>query len=57
MFYGDDTMTTTPNGDRMFLCPKTHKKLKGHCSTCRAGCMGAKLPNYGKRTDVHLSKH
>jgi hypothetical protein len=57
MFYGDDAMTTTPNGDRMFLCPKTHKKLKGHCSTCRAGCMGAKLPNYGKRTDVHLSQH
>jgi hypothetical protein len=56
MFYGDDTLTTTPNGDRMFPCPKTHKGMKGHCMTCKAGCFGAKT-SYGKRTDVHLSQH
>lgn len=55
MFYGDDNMTTTPNGDRMFLCPKTHKKLKGHCSICVGGCMKNAIK--GARSDVHLSKH
>lgn len=55
MFYGNDEMTTTPNGDRMFLCPKTHKKLKGHCGVCKAGCFAPLTLN--RRVDVHLSKH
>jgi hypothetical protein len=54
MFYGDDDMTVTPNGDRMFLCPKTHKKLKGHCGICKAGCF---KPQSKGRVDVHLSRH
>jgi hypothetical protein len=54
MFYGADDMTVTPNGDRMFLCPKTHKKLKGHCGICKAGCF---KPQSKGRVDVHLSRH
>jgi len=34
--------THTPTGSRMFKCPKTQgnhgKGIKGHCSTCKAGC-------------------
>ena len=54
VFFGNDDMTVTPNGDRMFLCPKTHKGLKGHCAPCKAGCFGKSI---GRRVDVHLSKH
>lgn len=56
MFYGDDNRLTTPDGSRMFPCPKTHKKMKGHCATCKAGCFGSRT-SYNKRTDVHLSQH
>lgn len=56
MFYGDNARITTPMNTRMFLCPKTHKKLKGHCATCKAGCFGSRT-SYNARTDVHLSKH
>ena len=52
MFYGDNTMTTTPNGDRMFICPKTHKHMNGHCSICKGGCFRT-----SKRVDVHLKQH
>ena len=55
MFYGDDTMLNTPNGDRMFKCPKTHKKLTGHCNICKGGCFAPSTLN--KRVDVHLSQH
>lgn len=55
MFYGDDNMTMTPNGDRMFKCPKTHKGLKGHCAICKGGCFAPDV--LGKRADVHLSQH
>lgn len=53
MFFGIDDMTTTPNGDRMFLCPKTHgAKVKGACAVCKRGCFRA-----DKRVDVHLAQH
>lgn len=55
MFYGDDTMTTTPMGDRFFKCPKTHKKLKGHCGICKAGCFAP--VTLKREVHVHLSKH
>lgn len=52
MFFGTDDMKETPNGDRMFMCPKTHKHLNGHCGICKGGCFNTK-----KRVDVHLSQH
>jgi hypothetical protein len=52
MFYGNDAMLETPNGERMFKCPKTHAHLKGHCEICKAGCFNAK-----KRVNVHLKQH
>lgn len=55
MFYGDDSRTVAPNGERMFLCPKTHKKLSGHCIDCKAGCFSQKTIN--RTTVVHLSAH
>ena len=54
MFFGDDTRTMM-QGQRMFMCPKTHKKLKNHCGICKGGCFG--LISIGRRTDVHLSQH
>ena len=56
MFFGDDDMIEDPvYKQRMFLCPKTHKKLSGHCSVCKAGCFSQKTIN---RTQiVHLSEH
>ena len=55
MFYGDDTHTQTLTGKRMFMCPKTHKKLKKHCGICKGGCMSTIA--LGRRSDVHLSQH
>jgi hypothetical protein len=58
MFYGDDTREYSPTMrgmERMFKCPKTHKKLKNHCGICKGGCFG--LTSIGRRTDVHLSQH
>jgi len=52
MFYGDDAMLQTPQGQRMFRCPKTHAKLSGHCSICKAGCFNNK-----KTVHVHLKQH
>ena len=52
MFFGNDDLKTTPNGDKFFLCPKTHKDLKGHCGICKAGCF-----RNNKRVDVHLKQH
>jgi len=52
MFYGDDDMEYTPNGDRVFKCPKTHKHLKGHCAICKGGCF-----NTTKPVNVHLCQH
>jgi hypothetical protein len=54
MFYGDNDMTSTPNGDRMFRCPKTHKHMSGHCGICKAGCF---KPESKGRVDVHLRRH
>lgn len=52
MFFGDDNMTETPNGDRMFKCPKTWKHMNGHCDICKGGCFRT-----NKRVDVHLKQH
>jgi hypothetical protein len=56
MFYGDEDLTNVPDSDiKMFLCPKTHKKLKGHCDICKAGCFS---PSTLQRQQfVHLSQH
>jgi len=51
MYYGSD-MSVTPNGDRTFTCPKTHKGLKGHCAICKGGCFAPKALN--RRVDVNL---
>ena len=51
MFFGDDGMTVTPNGDRPFKCPKTWRHALGHCAKCRKGCFGK------GRIDVHLKQH
>ena len=34
-----------------FKCPKTHRHLKAHCATCKAGCFSP------KRVDVWLLEH
>lgn len=52
MFFGDDEMNETPNGDRVFKCPKTHKHINGHCGICKGGCFRT-----NKRVDVHLKQH
>jgi len=52
MFFGDDDMTTAPTGERMFLCPKTHKHMDGHCAICKGGCFRA-----DKKVVVHLKQH
>lgn len=54
MFFGDDGRTVTPDGSRLFLCPKTHKHLKGHCDTCKAGCFAKQI---GRQARVHLLEH
>ena len=56
MFYGDEDLTIVPDSDiKMFLCPKTHKKLKGHCDVCKAGCFS---PSTLQRQQfIHLSQH
>jgi hypothetical protein len=53
MFYGDDELLSDPvTKERMFKCPKTHKKLDGHCNICKGGCFRA-----DKRVIVHLKQH
>jgi hypothetical protein len=52
MFFGDDDMEVTPNGDKVFKCPKTHKHLNGHCAICKGGCFTTR-----NRVDVHLKQH
>jgi len=52
MFYGNDDMKISPLGEKMFLCPKTHKHIKGACgSICNRGCFSK------KRVIVHLKQH
>ena len=56
MYYGDDTLTHSPATEKkVFLCPKTHKKLKGHCDTCKAGCFSQLTIQ--RQQIVHLSQH
>ena len=55
MYYGDNTQTTTPNGDQSFVCPKTYKGIKGHCADCRAGCFAP--ITLQRRVDVILQQH
>lgn len=52
MFFGNDDQRITPNGDKHFLCPKTHGHVKGACAVCKKGCF-----RNDKRVDVHLSQH
>lgn len=52
MFFGADDQRITPNGDKHFLCPKTHGHVKAACAVCKKGCFRA-----DKRVDVHLSQH
>ncbi len=53
MFYGDDNLLSDPvTKKHMFKCPKTHKKLDGHCSICKGGCFRT-----DRRTVVHLKQH
>lgn len=54
MYFGDDTKTTSSVGDRRYLCPKTHKKLK-ICDTCKGGCFSKVV--IGRTSHVHLSQH
>ena len=54
MYFGDDTKTTSSIGDRRYLCPKTHKKLK-ICDTCKGGCFSKVA--IGRTSHVHLSQH
>lgn len=55
MFYGDDDMLVSPNGDRMFKCPKTWGHVEGACAVCKNGCFKELVK--GERVDVHLSRH
>ena len=54
MFYGDDSPNAIPVGKR-FACPKTWKKLKGHCKVCKGGCFSSTVIN--RQSIVHLSEH
>ena len=54
MYFCDDTKTTSSVGDRRYLCPKTHKKLK-ICDTCKGGCFSKVA--IGRTSHVHLSQH
>ena len=54
MYFGDDTKTTSSVGDRRYLCPKTHKKLK-ICDTCNCGCFSKVA--ICRTSHVHLSQH
>ena len=53
MFYGDDTKYAGKG--EAFKCPKTWKKMSGHCAVCKAGCFSQ--TTIGKRVTVHLSSH
>ena len=54
MFFGDDSPDAIPVGKR-FACPKTWKKLKGHCKVCKGGCFSSTVIN--RQSIVHLSEH
>ena len=54
MYFGDATKTISSVGDRRYLCPKTHKKLK-ICDTCKGGCFSKVA--IGRTSHVHLSQH
>ena len=53
MFYGDDDKYAERG--EAFKCPKTWKKMSGHCDICVAGCFSQ--TTIGKRKTVHLSQH
>ena len=53
MYYGDDTKYAGKG--EAFKCPKTWKKMSGHCAVCKAGCFSQ--TTIGKRVTVHLSSH
>jgi len=47
MYFGKDEVE-----EGSFKCPKTYRKIEGHCSICKGGCFNKK-----KRVDVHLKYH
>ena len=56
MFYGDDELNHDPATDEpMFQCPKTKKKIKGHCAICKGGCFSQ--TTIGKRRTIKLYQH
>lgn len=54
MYFGDNKKLKSPSGLKAFPCPKTHKKMKGHCAICVGGCFDK---NLGKKRFVLLRKH
>lgn len=49
LYYGDNNYSSMyPT----FRCPKTWKKLKGHCAVCKGGCF-----SNGRAQVVHLKQH
>ena len=50
MYFGDNNKKDLA-GIKMFKCPKTFKKIKGHCNKCQKGCFST------KQVAVHLKKH
>lgn len=52
MFFGNDEMLHTPQGRKMFKCPKTWGHVKGACAVCKRGCF-----DDNEHKVVHLKQH
>ena len=50
-----DIKQTSKGGNYALLSIATHKKIKGHCGVCKAGCFGQRVID--RQTHVHLSQH
>ena len=57
MYFGDDTLAETPDGQPLFKCPKTWGHVKGACGTCKNGCFKAHTKPDSAPVNVHLSAH
>lgn len=57
MHYGDNARPIWGDDPRAHAmrCPKSWRKLKGHCAVCKAGCFAPRV--LGRRVDVWLKKH
>jgi len=53
MYFGPDP--AWQGFEKAFRCPKTWRKLKGHCGICKAGCFAPITLN--RRVDVWLKEH